>query len=62
MLAGILTSKTAIKISVMIIEAFIETRKFIQSNAQVFQRFDRVELKQIEKSDMEVISKLKDVG
>ncbi len=60
MLAGILTSKTAIKISVLIIEMFIEMRKFLQSNAQVFQRLDRVELKQIEKSDMEVISRLRD--
>jgi phage regulator Rha-like protein len=48
MLAGILTSKTAIKISVMIIEAFIEMRKFLQSNAQVFQRLDRIEVKLID--------------
>jgi phage regulator Rha-like protein len=48
MLASILNSKTAIEVSIKIIEAFIEMRKFIQSNAQVFQRLDRVELKQIE--------------
>ena len=48
MLAGILTSKTAIKISVMIIETFIEMRKFIQSNALVFQRLDRIEVKLID--------------
>ncbi|MBN2857686.1 MAG: ORF6N domain-containing protein [Candidatus Delongbacteria bacterium] len=48
MLAGVLKSETAVKISIQIIKAFIEMRKFIQSNAQVFQRLDRVELKQIE--------------
>ncbi len=48
MLAGVLKSETAVKISIMIIEAFVAMRKFIQSNAQVFQRLDRVELKQIE--------------
>jgi len=48
MLAGILTSETAVIISIKIMKAFIEMRKFIQSNAHVFQRLDRVELKQIE--------------
>ena len=48
MLAGVLKSEIAVKISIQIIEAFIEMRKFIQSNAQMFQRLDRVELKQIE--------------
>ncbi|HQO09040.1 MAG TPA: ORF6N domain-containing protein [Clostridiales bacterium] len=48
MLAGILTSETAIIISIKIIKAFVEMRKFIQSNAQVFQRLDRVEIKLIE--------------
>ncbi|HXK50900.1 MAG TPA: ORF6N domain-containing protein, partial [Clostridiales bacterium] len=48
MLSAVLRSETAIKISIMIIEAFIEMRKFIQSNAQVFTRLDRIELKQIE--------------
>jgi hypothetical protein len=47
MLASVLNSKTAIEISIKIIDAFIEMRKFLQSNAQVFQRLDRVELKQI---------------
>jgi len=48
MLAGILKSNTAINISIGIIDAFVSMRKFMQSNAQVFQRLDRVELKQIE--------------
>ena len=61
MLSAILRSNLAVEMSIRIIKAFIEMRKFLQSNAQVFQRLDRVELKQIEKSDMEVISKLKDI-
>ena len=47
MLAGVLKSKIAIKISIQIITAFVEMRKFINSNAQIFQRLDRVEVKQI---------------
>jgi hypothetical protein len=39
---------TAIEISIKIIEAFIEMRKFIQTNGQVFQRLDRVEVKLLE--------------
>jgi phage regulator Rha-like protein len=48
MLAGILRSETAVKISVAIIESFVEMRKLINSNAQIYQRLDRVEIKQIE--------------
>jgi len=48
MLAGVLKSEVAVKISIQIIKAFIEMRKFIQSNAQVFQRLDRVEVKLLE--------------
>jgi hypothetical protein len=48
MLAGVLKSDIAVKISIKIIETFVEMRKFIQSNAQVFQRLDRVEVKLLE--------------
>ena len=48
MLSAILRSDTAIEISVKIMSAFVEMRKFINSNAQIFQRLDRVEVKQIE--------------
>ncbi|MGD9707534.1 MAG: hypothetical protein AB7V07_07730 [Candidatus Delongbacteria bacterium] len=41
-------SEIAVKISIKIIQAFVEMRKFIQSNAQVLQRLDKMELKQIE--------------
>ena len=48
MLSAVLRSKTAIEISIKIIEAFVEMRKFISNNAQIFQRLDSVELKQLE--------------
>ena len=48
MLAGVLKSETAVRISIMIIEAFIAMRKFIQANGQIFQRLDRVEVKLLE--------------
>ena len=48
MLSAVLNSEIAVKMSIKIIKAFIEMRKFIQANGQIFQRLDRVELKQIE--------------
>ncbi|MDZ4204098.1 MAG: ORF6N domain-containing protein [Bacteroidales bacterium] len=48
MLASVLKSETAIKVSIAIITAFVEMRKFILEKAGLFQRLDRVELKQIE--------------
>lgn len=48
MLSALLKSKTAIEISIKIIDAFVAMRKFISSNAQIFERLDRIELKQLE--------------
>ena len=48
MLSAVLRSKTAIKVSIQIINAFVAIRKFISANAQIFQRLDKVEIKQIE--------------
>lgn len=48
MLSAVLRSDTAIRVSVQIINAFVAMRKFIGSNAQLFQRVDRLELKQLE--------------
>ena len=36
MLSAVLRSDTAVKISIKIINAFVEMRRFIQNNAQVF--------------------------
>ena len=48
MLATILRSPNAKAISIAIIRAFVAMRRFLLSNAQVFQRLDRIEYKQIE--------------
>ena len=48
MLSAVLRSETAIKVSIKIISAFVEMRKFISTNAGIFQRLDKVEQKQIE--------------
>ncbi len=48
MLSGVLKSDTAVSISIQIMDAFVVMRRFISSNAQIFQRLDFVEKKQIE--------------
>ncbi len=48
MLSSVLNSKTAIQISIEIMRAFVAMRKFLNENASVFQRLDRIELKQLE--------------
>ena len=48
MLSAILRSETAIKMSIQIIKAFVAMRRLIASNAQIFQRLDTLEIKQLE--------------
>lgn len=48
MLSVILHSEIAVKISVQIIQAFVEMRKFILNNALFFQRVETIERKQLE--------------
>ena len=48
MLAGILKNDLAVKVSINIIKSFIEMRKFISSNAQIFERLTNVEYKLLE--------------
>jgi len=48
MLSAVLKSKTAVKMSIQIINAFVAMRKFLNTNAGVFQRLDNLEYKQIE--------------
>ncbi len=48
MLSAVLHSQTAVDVSIRIMEAFVEMRKFILNNATVFQRLDKIEQKQIE--------------
>jgi hypothetical protein len=47
MLSAVLHSETAIKTSIKIMNAFVAMRHFFLSNAQVFQRLDTLELKQL---------------
>jgi hypothetical protein len=47
MLSAVLRSDTAIKVSIQIINAFVEMRHFIQNNASIFARLDSVEKKQL---------------
>lgn len=48
MLSSVLKSDVATKVSVNIMRAFVEMRKFVLSNREMFARLDRVELKQLE--------------
>lgn len=47
-LAGVLKSETAITISINIIKAFVEMRKLLNNNEQVFERLSTLKYKQIE--------------
>ncbi len=48
MLAGVLKNDIAIQVSINIIRAFIEMRKFITNNAQIFERLTKIEYKMLE--------------
>lgn len=48
MLSAVLRSDVAVNVSIQIMDAFVEMRRFLVSNAVVFERLDRVELKQLE--------------
>ncbi len=48
MLSAILKSDTAVKVSVQIMQAFVEMKKFIANNANIFYRLDTIEKKQID--------------
>ena len=47
MLSAVLRSDIAIKVSIQIIQAFVEMKRFIANNAAIFQRLDNIEKKQI---------------
>ncbi|MDA3819166.1 MAG: ORF6N domain-containing protein [Candidatus Delongbacteria bacterium] len=48
MLSAVLRSETAIKVSISIINAFVQMRRFIADNAGIFQRLEQIEIKQIQ--------------
>ena len=47
MLSSVIRSDIAIKVSIQIMKAFVEMKKFISNNAAIFQRLENVEMKQI---------------
>lgn len=48
MLSGVLKNEIAVKVSISIIRAFVEMKKFISSNGQLFERLTNVEYKLLE--------------
>jgi len=48
MLSSVLTTETAIQANVRIMRAFVAMRRFLAANAEVFQRLDRIEYRQLE--------------
>ncbi|NOX65846.1 MAG: ORF6N domain-containing protein [Chlorobi bacterium] len=48
MLSSVLKTPVAVEVSILVVRAFVGMRKFILNNASIFQRLEKVELKQIE--------------
>lgn len=48
MLSAVLRSRTAIEISIKIIDSFVNMRRFLQNNASIFQRLDNLETNQLQ--------------
>lgn len=48
MLSGILKNEIAVKVSISIMRAFVEMRKFLLNNGQVFERLTTLEYKQLQ--------------
>lgn len=63
MLSGLLHSEHAIKMNIMIMRAFVAMRHFLLNNAQLFQRIEKVELRQskIEDKMGRILDKMEDV-
>ena len=48
MLSAVLHSQIAVQVSIKIMDAFVAMRHYLSDNALVFQRLDKIEIKQIE--------------
>lgn len=48
MLSAVLRSKVAVKVSIEIMNTFVEMRRMLISNASLFHRLDKIEIKQLE--------------
>jgi len=51
MLSAILNSDHAIQVSIQIMQAFVNMRKFLLNNASVFQRLHQIEIKQLQSDE-----------
>jgi hypothetical protein len=51
MLSSVLNSDYAIQVSIHIMQAFVNMRKFLLNNATIFQRLDRIEIKQLQSDE-----------
>ncbi len=60
MLSAVLRSETAVKVSIRIMEAFVAMRRFLVNNAQIFQRIDTIEKRQL-KHEIETNEKFEKV-
>ena len=62
MLSAVLHTPTAVEVSVKVIDAFVAMRRFLLSNAQVFQRLDKIEYKLLESDQKfeDIYSKLEE--
>ncbi len=61
MLSAVLRSEVAIKASIQIMRAFVDMRRFMLSNAEMFKRIDSLEIKQL-KTDQKVDAVLNAIG
>lgn len=52
MLSGLLRNQVAIQVSINIMNAFVEMRKFIVNNGQVFERLSSIEYRMLEQNKM----------
>ena len=48
MLSAVLHSETAIEVSIQVIDAFVQMRRFLSNNSILFERIQKVELQQLE--------------
>ena len=48
MLSAVLRSEIAVKVSIEIMDAFVEMRRILISNASLFHRLDKIEIRQLE--------------
>ena len=60
MLSTVLKSETAVKVSIRIMEAFVAMRRFLINNAEIFQRIDTIEKRQL-KHEIETNEKFEKV-